>query len=245
MTTYKNRTAVVTGGAGYIGKALCKQLAQEGVKVALCDLTLEIAQKAADEIAQDGVTVYPYAMDVCSTESVNNTAAAILKDFGKVDILINNAGVWKYQKFLEMSEEKWHKSLDINLNGPFRVTKAFAQQMVDNGYGRIINTTSIAGEVGLPGQIDYASSKAGLIMFTKTLAMELGRTGVTVNCVSPGMVTPDPMLGTKTTWVERTCTADEVANVIAFLASDETSFITGADYSVDGGRILGPRFSDI
>ncbi len=245
MATYKNRSAVITGAAGYIGKALCKQLAQAGVKVALCDLTLEIAKKAADELAQDGVTVYPYGMDVCSTESVNTTAATILKDFGKIDILVNNAGVWKYQKFIELTEEKWLKFLDINLNGPFRVTKAFVPHMIENGYGRIINTTSIAGEVGLPGHIDYSAAKAGLIMFTKTLAMELGRTGITVNCVSPGMVTPDPMPGTKTTWVERTCKAEEVANVIAFVASDETSFVTGSDYSVDGGRILGPRFSDI
>ena len=242
MTPAK-RTARGTGGAGEIGKALCRKLCGEGVSVALTDLSLERAEEAATLIRQEGGRIRAYEMNVESTESVRSAAEKILADFGRIDILVNNAGVWRPSRFEETSEEKWTKTLNLNLTGTFRVTQAFLKPMLENGYGRIINLGSIAGEVGLPGYCDYAAAKGGVILMTKTLAMELAKKNITVNCVSPGMVGP-VRRETKGTWIGRTGSGEEIANLIVFLASDDSSFITGVDYTVDGGRILGPRFCE-
>ncbi len=240
---FEKRTALVTGGAGEIGKALCRKLCGEGVSVALTDLSLERAEEAASLIRQEGGRIRAYEMNVESTESVRSAAEKILADFGRIDILVNNAGVWRPSRFEETSEEKWTKTLNLNLTGTFRVTQAFLKPMLENGYGRIINLGSIAGEVGLPGYCDYAAAKGGVILMTKTLAMELAKKNITVNCVSPGMVGP-VRRETKGTWIGRTGSGEEIANLIVFLASDDSSFITGVDYTVDGGRILGPRFCE-
>ena len=240
---FEKRTALVTGGAGEIGKALCRKLCGEGVSVALTDLSLERAEEAATLIRQEGGRIRAYEMNVESTESVRSAAEKILADFGRIDILINNAGVWSPSRFEETSEEKWTKTLNLKLTGTFRVTQAFLKPMLENGYGRIINLGSIAGEVGLPGYCDYAAAKGGVILMTKTLAMELAKKNITVNCVSPGMVGP-VRRETKGTWIGRTGSGEEIANLIVFLASDDSSFITGVDYTVDGGRILGPRFCE-
>ncbi len=240
---FEKRTALVTGGAGEIGKALCRKLCGEGVAVALTDLSQERAEEAATLIRQEGGRIRAYEMNVESTESVRSAAEKILADFGRIDILVNNAGVWRPSRFEETSEEKWTKTLNLNLTGTFRVTQAFLKPMLENGYGRIINLGSIAGEVGLPGYCDYAAAKGGVILMTKTLAMELAKKNITVNCVSPGMVGP-VRRETKGTWIGRTGSGEEIANLIVFLASDDSSFITGVDYTVDGGRILGPRFCE-
>ena len=240
---FEQRTAVVTGGAGEIGKALCRKLCEQGVSVALTDLSAERAEEAASAIRNDGVRIQAYEMDVESSASVRSAAERILADFGQVDILVNNAGVWRQSRFEEMSEEKWTRTLNLNLTGTFRVTQAFLKQMMEHGYGRIINLGSIAGEVGLPGYCDYAAAKAGVILMTKTLAMEMAKKNITVNCVSPGMVGP-VRRETKGTWIGRSGSGEEIADLIVFLASDDSSFITGVDYTIDGGRILGPRFCD-
>lgn len=241
---FDHRTAVITGGAGNIGRATAEQLVSSGVKTALVDIDLAKAETAASELRSKGADIRAYGMDVRSKESVAAAASQILADFGRVDILINNAGVWRPSLFSETTDEQWEDMIDLNLSGTFRVTKAFLPSMLENGYGRIINLGSIAGEVGLPKYCGYSAAKAGVIMMTKVMAMELAKKNITVNSVSPGMIgfNTEP---TKTTWVERWGRPDEVANVIMFLASDETSFITGSDYSVDGGRILGPRFADV
>ncbi len=241
---FANRTAVVTGGAGRVGRPLCEKLCDNGVAVAIADLDMEKAEALAAGLRDKGGDARAYPLDVTSTASVNAATQRVLADFGKVDILINNAGVWKRQILSEMSEEFWSMHIDLNLTGTFRVTKAFLPGMMAARYGRIINVASIAGEVGLPYYGAYATAKAGVIIFTKTLAMELAKQGITVNCVSPGMIgdTPDQ---TKTTWVERYGLGHEVADLLVFLASDDTSFITGVDYTIDGGRILGPRFADV
>ena len=241
---FANRTAVVTGGAGRVGRPLCEKLSDNGVAVAIADLDMEKAEALAAGLRDKGGDARAYPLDVTSTASVNAAAQRVLADFGKVDILINNAGVWKRQLLSEMSEEFWSMHIDLNLTGTFRVTKAFLPGMQAAGYGRIINLSSIAGEVGLPYFGAYAAAKAGVIIFTKTLAMELAKQGITVNCVSPGMIGDAPD-STKTTWVERYGLGHEVADLLVFLASDDTSFITGVDYTIDGGRILGPRFADV
>lgn len=240
---FENRTAVVTGGAGEIGKALCRKLCEQGVAVALTDLSPERAEEAASSIRREGIRIRAYEMNVESTGSVRSAAEKILADFGRVDILVNNAGVWRQSPFEATDEEKWTRTLNLNLTGTFRVTQAFLKQMMEHEYGRIINLGSIAGEVGLPGYCDYAAAKAGVIMMTKTLAMEMAKKNITVNCVSPGMVGP-VRRETKGTWIGRIGSGEEIANLIVFLASDDSSFITGVDYTIDGGRILGPRFCD-
>ena len=241
---FKNRVAVVTGGAGRIGRAAAEKFCEQGVAVALADISIDKAEAVAANLREKGGNVRAYVMDVEKTESVQNAAKEILRDFGRVDILINNAGVWLPARFSEMTEEHWLKMIDLNLNGVFRVTKAFLPDMLKNGYGRIINLASIAGEVGLPTQCAYSSAKAGVIILTKTLAMELAKKNITVNSVSPGWIAdnPDP---TKFTWIGRCGVGGEVADVLLFLASDDSAFITGVDYTVDGGRILGPRFAEV
>lgn len=243
--TFADRVAVVTGGAGRVGRPLCEKLAVAGVAVAVVDIKAEGAEAEAEKIRQAGGKASGYGMDIQSSESVRDASARILADFGRVDILVNNAGVWRRQLLEEMDEDFWNFHINLNLNGVFRVTKAFLPGMLERKYGRIINVGSIAGEVGLPFFGAYATSKAGVLMYTKTLAMEVAKRGITVNCVSPGMIGDSPSGPIKQTWVERWGTGPEVADVIMFLAADEASFITGADYSVDGGRTLGPRFADV
>ncbi len=243
--TFANRIAVVTGGAGRVGRPLCEKFAAAGVAVAVVDVNAEGAEAEAEKIRQSGGTAKGYCMDIQSGESVREAAGKILADFGRCDILVNNAGVWRRQLIEEMDEDFWNFHINLNLTGVFRVTKAFLPGMLERKYGRIINVGSIAGEVGLPFFGAYATSKAGVKVFTQTLAMEVAKRGITVNSVSPGMIGDTPAAPIKQTWVERWGTGPEVADVILFLAADEASFITGANYAVDGGRTLGPRFADV
>jgi len=241
---FEHRVAVVTGGAGRIGRALAEGFCEQGVAVALADLSPEKAELVAESLREKGGTCRAYEMDVTKTESVRTAAERILSDFGRLDILVNNAGSWIPTLFSELTEEQWNRMIDLNLNGTFRVTRAFLPAMLREGYGRIINLGSIAGEVGLPRFCGYSVSKAGVIMMTRVLAMELAKKNITVNCVSPGMIS-EASRPTNGTWIGRCGDGEEVARLLLFLASDDAGFITGVDYTVDGGRILGPRFADL
>ena len=243
---FENRTAVITGGAGNIGRAAAEKFCSFGVSVALTDLDGEKAETVAAELRAKGGNIRAYPMDVQNNDAVASCAEKILKDFGRIDILVNNAGFFRVKPFLfsDTTYEQWNFMLDVNLNSVFRVTKAFLPSMLENGYGRIINLASIAGEVGKPYCIAYSTAKAGVIMMTKVLAMELATKNITVNCVSPGMI-DNIQKHTNATWMERYGTPAEAAEVILFLASDETSFVTGCDYTVDGGRILGARYEHL
>ncbi len=241
---FEHRVAVVTGGAGRIGRALAEGFCEQGVAVALADLLPEKAELVAESLREKGGSCRAYEMDVTNTESVRTAAERILSDFGRTDILVNNAGSWIPTLFSELTEEQWNRMIDLNLNGTFRVTRAFLPAMLREGYGRIINLGSIAGEVGLPRYCGYSVSKAGVIMMTRVLAMELAKKNITVNCVSPGMIS-EASRPTNGTWIGRCGDGEEVARLLLFLASDDAGFITGVDYTVDGGRILGPRFADL
>lgn len=241
---FEHRVAVVTGGAGRIGRALAEGFCEQGVAVALADLSPEKAELVAESLREKGGTCRAYEMDVTKTESVRTAAERILSDFGRTDILVNNAGSWIPTLFSELTEEQWNRMIDLNLNGTFRVTRAFLPAMLQERYGRIINLGSIAGEVGLPRFCGYSVSKAGVIMMTRVLAMELAKKNITVNCVSPGMIS-EASRPTNGTWIGRCGDGEEVARLLLFLASDDAGFITGVDYTVDGGRILGPRFADL
>ena len=251
ICSFDNRVAFVTGAAGNIGFAVCRRLVAHGVKIAACDLD---AAKVAERMAPlraEGADIRAYAMNVTDRGSVLAAVDAVKRDFGKIDVLINNAGVWEHrdvqgrQRFEEMDSAEWKRLLDIDVDGVFHVTQAVLPELLRNGYGRIVNLTSIAGEAGLPGYADYATAKAGMIMFTKTLAMENAKKGITVNCVSPGMVAVGEVGPTPGTWIGRQGSADEMARAIVFLAADESGFITGVDITVDGGRILGPHNCDM
>ena len=243
---FENRIAVITGAAGRIGRATAQLLHEYGVALALADINLErLENEVVSPLREKGANVRGYTVNVRDMESVQQFAAHVLADFGKVDILVNNAGVWKPSLLSETPYELWEEMIDLNLNGVFRVTNAFLPAMLENNYGRIINLTSIAGEVGLPRYGAYSTSKAGVLIYSKTLAMELAKKNITVNCVSPGMIGDAVQSPTKTTWLERTGVGEDIARNIAFLASDKAAYITGVDHTVDGGRILGPRFSDI
>lgn len=241
---FDHRIAVVTGAAGKIGRSLAEKLCAEGVAVALADLAADKAEAVAATLREKGGNARAYALDVQASESVKAMAEQVLADFGRVDILVNNAGVWLPSLLSETSEEQWLRMIDINLNGTFRVTRAFLPSMLKNGYGRIIQLGSIAGEVGLPCYAGYSAAKAGVIMLTKVMAMELAKKNITVNCVSPGMI-GESTGTTPYTWIGRWGRGEEVADLLLFLASDDASFITGVDYTIDGGRILGPHGNDL
>ena len=237
---FDHRVAVITGAAGRIGRALAEKFCVQGVSVALADLAAEKAEAVAAALREKGGNVRAYALDVQAPESVKAMAEQVLADFGKVDILVNNAGVWLPSLLSETSEEQWLRMIDINLNGTFRVTRAFLPSMLENGYGRLLQLGSIAGEVGLPRFAGYSAAKAGVIMLTRVMAMELAKKNITVNCVSPGMIGENTG-PTPYTWIGRWGRGEEVADLLLFLAGDDASFITGVDYTIDGGRILGPH----
>ena len=199
---------------------------------------MERLETFAKELRKKGAKVHTIRLDVTDATAISAAAEKILND-GPVDILVNNAGVWPRASALECSDEDWQKTINLNLHSVFRLSKIFGAKMKEQNYGRIINLGSIAGEAGLPEMCAYSVAKAGVIMLTKTMAMELAKCGVTVNCISPGMIwdTASPTTGT---WLGRSGTADEVANAIVFLAADESGYITGVDMPVDGGRTLGP-----
>ena len=241
---FQGKTAVVTGAGRGIGRATALRLAKEGAQVAVIDIDEESAEKVAAEIEAAGGAALALAVDATKAEAVEASVAATLAKFGQIDILVNNAGAgWHRQElFQDMPMGSWQWILDLNVNGTLYFTHAVIEHMIGRKYGRIINVASIAAKVGIPRLAIYAASKGAVVSFTKSLAMELGPHNITVNCVSPGMVsvseeTP-PCPGT---YLGRYGAPGEQAAVIAFLASDEASFVTGADYLVDGGRTLGPR----
>ena len=240
---FENRTAFITGAAGRIGRALARELGQYGVKLYLADIDLARTETLCSELAAEGIEAHPVRLDVRDPRQIAEAAAAVLAEAGRVDILVNNAGKWPQGSILETSDAQWQEVIELNLTSVFRVSQAFLPAMRKNGYGRIVNLGSISGEVGLPGYCAYSAAKGGVIMLSKTMAMELATCGITVNCVSPGMILDRPTPSTGT-WLRRTGTGDEVARAIAFLASDDSDYITGVDFPVDGGRILGPKGSD-
>jgi len=240
---FEKRTAFITGAAGRIGRALAEEFGKHGVKRYLADINLSGLETLCADLEKKGITAHPVQLNVMDRGQIIESAQKVLSEAGKVDILVNNAGKWPRGSILDTSDEQWLEVIELNLTSVFRVSQAFIPSMRKNGYGRIINLGSIAGEVGLPGFCAYSAAKGGVIMLTKTMAMELGTCGITVNSVSPGMI-QDVSRPHDSTWLRRTGTGDEVARAIVFLASDDSGYITGADLPVDGGRILGPKWTD-
>ena len=248
MNRFVDQVAVVTGAGRGIGQAIALRLAGEGAKLAVISRTASNAQNTADKIdAIQSGTARVYAVDVADGSAVAETCAQIIKDFGKVNILVNNAGITRDRLSMRMPEADWDLVLDTNLKGAFHFIHNLQRPMMKQSYGRIINISSVSGLVGQAGQVNYSASKAGLIGLTKALAREVAGRNVTVNAVAPGFITTDMTDQLPQNVKEhvlqmiplgRFGDCQDVAAAVAFLASAEASYITGQVLTVDGGMAM-------
>jgi len=242
------KVAYVTGGMGGIGTAICQRLHKEGFTViAGCGPTRDHAKWIAEQAAL-GFTFYASAGNVGNWDSTVEAFTKAKAEHGSIDVLINNAGITKDRMFLKMTREDWDMVIETNLNSMFNVTKQVVGDMVEKGWGRIINISSVNGVKGQAGQTNYSAAKAGMHGFSMALAQELATKGVTVNTVSPGYIGTDMVKAIRqevldkiigTVPVKRLGEPGEIASIIAWLASDEGGYATGAEFSVNGGLHMG------
>jgi 3-oxoacyl-(acyl-carrier-protein) reductase len=245
----EGKTALVTGGSRGIGKAVALALAARGADVGVtCFTGCKFAEDVRAHIRDLGRRAEFFAHDVGNPEEVAKMAAEVNDTLGGIDILVNNAGITRDRSFKKMTQEMWDAVIAVNLTGVFVVTKQFIDGMAERGWGRVVNISSIVGEVGNFGQANYAASKAGVIGLTKTLAREYARKGVTVNAVAPGFIKtrmlqdmPEKALDAviNMTPVGRLGEASEIAAGVAFLASPAASYITGHVLDINGGMAMG------
>ncbi len=244
--TFEGKRAVVTGGGQGIGRAIALKLASLGAHVAVADINEKSARDVADEITAAGGAATAYRVDVSDHEETAGLMKDVVEALGGVDILVNNAGITRDNLILRMPPEDWDLVLRVNLTGTFNCIRAAARPMMSQRSGRIINISSIIGQVGNIGQANYAASKAGIVALTKTAARELGARGITVNAVAPGFI-ETPMTESLSEKVREDFTTkillkrlgapEDVANLVAFLASDEGDYITGQTINIDGGMV--------
>lgn len=244
----KNKVILITGSSQGIGRAIALKFASLGGKIALNDIPSqeENLKKVKEEIEKLGGEAKYFLADVSKWEEVEKMVAEIQKEFGRLDVLVNNAGICLDKTLAKMTKEEWQKVIDVDLTGVFNCSKAALPLIIAN-QGKIINISSLVGQRGNFGQTNYAAAKAGIIGFTKALAKELGRFGVTVNAIAPGFIEtkltenlPPEVKETvkKFTPLGRFGKPEEVANLVCFLASEEANFITGAVINIDGGLSL-------
>jgi 3-oxoacyl-[acyl-carrier protein] reductase len=243
MFDLTGKVAVVTGASRGIGRAISEALARRGAFVAMADILGDAAVQAAQEVAAAGFKAEGFAMDVTNAESVQATIDAILERHTRVDILVNNAGIVRDNVAFRMKREEWDAVLNVNLTGTFTCSQAVLRPMMRQRSGRIINISSVVGQMGNAGQSNYAASKAGIIGFSKALAREIAVRGVTVNVVAPGLIDTDMTRAlpeqVRNEWASkvplgRLGTADDVAAAVCFLATDEASYISGQVLAVNG-----------
>ena len=248
MTALQGRIALVTGASQGIGRACALELALAGATVALAARSADKLAALAEEITASGGQAAAFTLDVASEESLKSGAKAVLERYGKVEILVNNAGITRDGLMMRMKRADWDDVLSTNLTGAFLLTQALLPAMLKNRWGRIINITSVVGRTGQAGQVNYASSKAGLIGLTRSLAREVASRGITANAVAPGYIeTPmTAVLDDKqrqammaTIPLGRPGTAEDIAQSVAFLASDAAAYITGHVLDVNGGMFMG------
>ena len=239
---FTGKTALVTGAAVGVGKATAIQLASYGANVVLVDRNEEALAKAKAEIPQQD-RVMTVVCDVTDAEAVSACVAAAIERFGAVDILVNNAGIWRiWASFLDTSIEDWKQYIDVNVMGTVYFSKAVLPGMLERGWGRIVNVASVAGVYGNANMVHYSATKGAILSFTKALAKEVADRGVTVNSTSPGMVntSKDPDIDAtqpnSASYVGRTGSARENAELICFLASEKAAFISGQNVLIDGCR---------
>jgi 3-oxoacyl-(acyl-carrier-protein) reductase len=244
----QGKTALVTGGSRGIGRAIAIALAEEGADVAVNYVSSEgAARDVVETIRKTGRRAMLAQADVGDYPDTFRMAQEVLREFGHLDILVNNAGINSDKTFVKMDHASWRKVLGINLDGVFNCTKVFMDQMLKRNYGRVVNITSVIGQIGNFGQANYAASKAGVAAFTKSLAKELAAKGITVNAVAPGFIETE-MVGAIPEKVRnklleqiplrRFGTAEEVARAVVFICSTDGDYITGAELSINGGLLM-------
>ena len=245
MDANNKRVALVTGATGGLGTDMCKRLHEDGYKVVGNYRSKEKADEWLKTMKSSGLEISLFQADVADYNSVTAMIEKIEAEIGSIDILVNNAGITRDGRFSKMSYEDWDEVLKSNLYSVFNCTRNVINGMMERKFGRIINISSVNGQRGQFGQANYSAAKAGMHGFTKTLAMEVAKLGITVNTISPGYIGTDMVMAVREDVrdkivaqipVGRLGGTHEVAHLVSFLASDETSFITGANYSINGGQ---------
>ena len=247
MGILDGKVAVVTGAARGIGQAIAKRLAQEGTDVAICDLQAEWLAETVAIVEGLGRKALPIAVDVGDSETVNACINEVIKTFGKVDIMVNNAGITKDTLLVRMSDDDWDAVLRVNLKGTFLFSRAVAKPMMKQRGGAIVNIASISGIIGTAGQANYAASKAGVIALTKSTANELAARGIRANAIAPGFIS-SKMTDALSEDVRkqylsriplgRFGSVEDIAEAVVFLASERSSYLTGQTLNVNGGMVM-------
>lgn len=242
-----DKVAIVTGASRGIGEAIAKQLSSCGAKIILIARNSDQLVAVKETIISNGGIAESMAGDVSNLNSISEIVTNTIDKWGRIDILVNNAGIARDNIIMRMKEDDWDSVMNINLKGCFNGIKSVVRSMIKNKAGRIINITSVIGQIGNAGQSNYAASKAGIMGLTKSMAKELGSRNITVNAVAPGYITTDMTNELNDEVKEqlkssiplgRLGTPDDVANLVCFLASDEAGYITGQTFNVDGGMVM-------
>lgn len=244
MLDFTGKTVLLTGATGGIGRQIAQKFHKQGATLALTDMNRE---KLEEFKSQLGDRVFIYTANLTDSDSLNALVKSAQQDMGKIDILINNAGITKDGLSMRMTDDQWQAVLDINLTAGFKLTRAVLPGMMKNRYGRIIGMASVVGVMGNAGQANYAASKGGLISMTKSIAREVASRGITANCIAPGFI-KTPMTDVLSDEVKkellrnvpmgRLGTAEDIAHAVLFLASEEASYITGQTLNINGGMIM-------
>ncbi len=243
------KVAIVTGGGSGMGRAIALAYAKEGAKVAVADINIEAARETVAQLqAQTQAEAFPVQVDVTRKAQTVEMAQAVLQRFGRIDVLVNNAGARCLKGFLDHTEEDWHRMIDINLTGHFFCSQAVVPSMLKTGKGKIINLASIAAHTGRPDRVAYVAAKAGVMGLTRAMAMDLRGKNICVTAISPGSIAT-PMnqaaaTSTEVDWGRETVIgrwgrAEDVAHAAVFLGSDESDYITGSEIAVEGGWLIG------